>query len=196
VPDIVRSAIAETTFVAFDLETTGLNPHADRIVEVAAVRFRGAEVLGTRSWLVHPGIPVPEDAREVHGIGDEMLADAPSFPPVYGEFLEFVKGSVLLAHNAPFDVGFLRAEAVRRGASLPDNPVLDTLPLARSWFPGQPSYRLGRLVESLSLPQGTYHRALADSEHLMHLFLCGLGRLPPHATVEDLLAVPGARIRF
>ena len=155
------------SLVAFDLETTGLRPESDRIVEVGAVRFDpadGAEIDVFQS-LVNPGCPVPEAARAVHGLGDTDLRDAPGVGVVLGAFLAWLgdPGDVLLlAHNASFDAGFLAWELARAGLTQPGLQVVDTLPLAR---------RFGTLAERLGFDSGQAHRAVADCRRVMHLWL-------------------------
>lgn len=194
--DALHQTLEEVTFVAFDLETTGLDAARERIVEIAAVKFRNRTFLEARSWLINPGTPVPEDSARVHGISDALLESAPAFPSVYPDFCGFIRGCVLVAHNAPFDVRFLLAETRRHRLERPGVRVLDSLALARRWYAGQESYRLPRLVESLGLPEGGFHRALADAHHVMHLFTHGSRRLADTARVEDLVATPGTSRRF
>jgi DNA polymerase III epsilon subunit family exonuclease len=169
--------VTNVTFVAFDTETTGFSPNQDRLVEIGAVKFRGnGEILAATNWIVNPGIPVPFYATEVHGITTEMTTNSPAFSEVWKAFVEFCGDSVLLAHNAVFDVGFLRAELDRAGIKPPHLPVGDTLPLFRAWFPHSSSHALGPLSAELGVAGGVYHRAEADSCHIIHVF--GVGMKP------------------
>ncbi|MFO8063298.1 MAG: 3'-5' exonuclease, partial [Spirochaetia bacterium] len=154
VPMDSSQSVSEITFVAFDFETTGLHPATDRIIEVGAVKFRAREVLETFDELVNPGIPVSPDAIKVSGITEEMLASKPSIDQTLPRFLQFIGDSVLVAHNAPFDVSFLRAalETTRRGEVT--NMVVDTQVLAQKAYPRLKSYSLQNLVAHLELAQG------------------------------------------
>ncbi|MGM0674398.1 MAG: 3'-5' exonuclease [Spirochaetota bacterium] len=171
VPMDSSQSVSEITFVAFDFETTGLHPATDRIIEVGAVKFRAREVLETFDELVNPGIPVSPDAIKVSGITEEMLASKPSIDQTLPRFLQFIGDSVLVAHNAPFDVSFLRAalETTRRGEVT--NVVIDTQVLAQKAYPRLKSYSLQNLVAHLELAQGNAHRALDDAVMCKDVFL-------------------------
>lgn len=171
--------VTNIIFTAFDTETTGFSPKNDRIVEIGAVKFRGnGEVLAVTSWLINPGMPIPFYATEVNGITDAMVADAPSFNAVWTEFAAFCKDSILLAHNATFDTGFLRAELERAGIAPPALPVGDTLPLFRRWFPQTKSHSLESLSLILGVQGEIYHRAEADSLRLINIFNAGMKSRP------------------
>ncbi len=168
-------AVKDTVFTAFDTETTGFSRSNDRLVEIGAVKFRGdGTVLAATNWLVNPQRNIPYNATRVHHITDEMTAQAPLFEKVWPEFEAFCQGTVLLAHNAPFDVGFLAAELERAGIEAPALPVADTLPLFRTWFPHEKSYSLGKLTASLGVDGETYHRAEADAFHIVNVFRAGM----------------------
>ncbi|QHI70768.1 3'-5' exonuclease [Tichowtungia aerotolerans] len=167
--------VTNTVFVAFDMETTGFNSENDRLVEIGAVKFRGdGSVLSSASWLVNPQRDIPFYATEVHGILTEMVTTAPVFSEVWPQFEAFCGDAVLLAHNAAFDVGFLLAELERAGMNAPSMPIADTLALFRKWFPHEKSCSLGKLTTSLGVPGETYHRAEADSFHIVNVFRIGI----------------------
>ncbi len=169
--------VTETVFVAFDTETTGFSPKNDRLVEIGAVKFRGdGEVLATTNWLVNPERTIPYYATKVHGITTEMAAEAPVFKEVWPEFEAFCGDAILLAHNATFDVGFLKEELKRAGISPPALPVADTLPLFRDWFPRALSHSLEPLSTYLGVSGDTYHRAEADAFHIVNIFNIGMKR--------------------
>jgi DNA polymerase-3 subunit epsilon len=176
---------AEIFFTAIDTETTGFRPESDRVVEIGAVRFRGTgEVLAATNWLIHPGMAIPFYATEVHGITDEAVAGAPSFAAVWPDVEAFCRDSVVLAHNAAFDLGFLRAELARAGVMPPPWRAVDTLPLFRRWFPQSASHALEALRRELGLPEGTQHRAAADASRLAALFCTGLKARPGVTILE------------
>lgn len=163
-------SVNEITFTAFDFETTGLYPATDRIVEFGAVRFRDGAVLESFEALVDPGIPIPEHAATVSGISDAMVQGKPPVNQVIPLFMDFVGDTVLVAHNAQFDLGFLRSALDAAGLPSLTNIIIDTQVLAQRAFPRQKSYALQALVTELALPRGTAHRGLDDSIMCMKLF--------------------------
>ncbi len=153
---------SELPLIGFDTETTGLSAATERVVELAAVRVEEGK-RDEFSFLLDPGIPIPEGARRVHGISDAMVAGKPRLEQVLPDFLEFIAGGVLVAHNAPFDIGFLAVGLQRAGLPLIGAPVLDSLELARTLLPGPVNYKLETLVRFLRLPGHDAHRALGDA---------------------------------
>ena len=167
--------VKDAVFVAFDTETTGFSAKKDRVVEIGAVKFCGdGTVLASANWLINPQRNIPFYATKVHGITPEMTANAPSFAEVWPAFELFCVGSVLLAHNASFDMGFLRAELQRANLKIPPLVVADTLPLFRKWFPGASGHSLEKLITYLNVPGGTTHRAEADAFYIVNIFKAGM----------------------
>ena len=168
-------------FITFDLETTGLSPDFNRIVEVGAVRFRadGTE-LDRMEQLVDPRCAIPTDVTKIHGITDEMVRGQPPIEDVLPEFLEFLGHSetILLAYNAPFDVGFLSAAFSRCKAILPEHPVIDTLSLSRRMLPRLRNHRLETIARHLRIAESTDHRALGDALVVQSVFLKLLAQAP------------------
>ncbi|MCF7818517.1 MAG: 3'-5' exonuclease [Kiritimatiellales bacterium] len=157
-------------FVAFDLETTGIKPQQDMIVEIGAVLFNGNVAVKTYGTLIDPGMPIPADASAVNGISDEMVRGKPRIADVLGDFADFCGDLPLVAHNAPFDFKFLMEDVKLHRAIAPKGVVLDTLPLARKVFPGLANYKLWTLVRHFDFPSGTFHRAEEDSAYCGLLF--------------------------
>ena len=157
--------MTELEFAVIDLETTGWSPGAAGITEMAAVRVRGGRRMGEFASLVNPGIPVPPGIEDLTGICDQMLATAPRLPAVLPGLLNFADGCVLVAHNAPFDVGFLRAACAECGLAWPRFTVLDTVALARQLMdPDEiPDCKLGTLARFFRARTPPSHRALADA---------------------------------
>ena len=158
--------LREFPWVAFDTETTGLSAASERVVELAAVRYSGHDEKDANeefSFLVDPGIPMPPGAQRVHGISDAMVRGRPSLTQVLPDFLDFCAGAVLIAHNAPFDIGFLAVGLQRAGLSFPKNPILDSLELSRATLTGPPNHKLETLVRFLRFPGHEAHRALGDA---------------------------------
>jgi DNA polymerase-3 subunit alpha (Gram-positive type) len=165
-----RRKLANVTFVAFDTETTGVNPKKDRIVELAAVRYRDGKILEEKTWLINPQRKIPYWAQRVHGISEKMVEDAPTFAEIYPEFLEFAGDAVLVAHNASFDITFLNKESARAQLAPPPNVVIDSLRLFRQWFPKLKSHSLSSVADHAKVSGGTFHRALADSMYIAQIF--------------------------
>ena len=162
--------VGDFTFVAFDFETTGLHAARDRIVEFGAVRFAVGRELATFQQMANPGCAIHPDAAAVSGITDAMVAGMPTVAAVLPQFMSFAGEAILIAHNAEFDVGFLRAELQRAGLPTVPNRIIDTQVLAQRAFPGKKSYALQNLVEMLAIPPDTAHRALEDARQCMRLF--------------------------
>jgi DNA polymerase III epsilon subunit-like protein len=120
--------------------------------------------------LVNPGRPIPAQASAVHGISDLDVSFAPSFAEAGRGLLTFIEGAVIVAHNAPFDLGFLRAECERTGLPVPRNLSYDTRILAKTAVPGLPSYALGKLAASFGIAQKEAHRGADDARVCMELF--------------------------
>lgn len=201
--DEVGTPLADVTFVVVDLETTGCSPGAGAITEIGAVKVRGGVVLGEFQTLVDPGGAVPPMITVLTGITDAMLVDAPRIDSVLPAFLEFARGSVLVAHNAPFDVGFLRAAAARLELEWPRPTVVDTVALARRVVTRDdaPNNKLATLATLFRSAVTPCHRALDDARATVDVLHGLLGRMAPLGVthLEDLLSaadpVPHARRR-
>lgn len=157
---------ASTELVAFDTETTGCDPHRGRIVEIGAVRFLpdGTE-LGRYEQLINPCCHIPAAVQRIHGISNRAVAHAPTFAEAVPGFLEFLGStdSILIAHNATFDLRFVAADLARCGRVCPDHRTLDTVPLIRRLFPQLLSVRLEALAIYWGLADRVEHRALSDA---------------------------------
>ena len=180
--------LGRTTFVAFDTETTGLWAPSNRIVEIGAVKFRlDSDWSDSFQALVNPGRPMPEDVIPVHGITDEMVADAESIKPVLKRFFDFCgQGSVLIAHNAPFDISFLHFEMDRCNMKIESGPILDTVDIYRRFFGGLSAYSLESLSRQFGLTDSQQHRALADAELVRGLFRHAADKIPAIADLPAL----------
>ena len=185
---------AEIEFAVIDLETTGWSPRAAAITEVAAVRVRGGRRQGEFASLVNPGISVPPGIEDLTGISDWMLAAAPRLSAVLPGLLDFADGCVLVAHNAPFDVGFLRAACAECGLAWPRFTVLDTVMLARQLMdPDEvPDCKLGTLAGFFRARTTPSHRALADARATADVLGWLIRRLTHHGirTLDELRRWP------
>ena len=154
-------------FVAFDLETTGLSPEKDTIIEIGAVVLQRGKEISRFQTFVDPKRPLERKIIDLTGITDEMLRDAPTIDKVLPEFLAFVGDRPLIAHNAKFDIGFVRAECQRQGIEYNLTSV-DTLPLSQQLMPQLSKFKLDVVAKALSLPSFNHHRAADDA------MTCGL----------------------
>jgi DNA polymerase-3 subunit epsilon len=163
--DELGTPLREVTFVVVDLETTGGSHLENAITEIGAVKVRGGEVLGEFQTLVNPGAAIPAFISVLTGITDGMVASAPRIQSALPAFLEFAQGAVLVAHNAPFDVGFLKAAAERCGEPWPGFGVLDTARLARRVLQRDeaPDCKLSTLARLFRATTTPNHRALSDA---------------------------------
>ncbi len=166
---IVDENLSETTFVVLDLETSGASPKSgSAITEIGAVKVRGGEVLGTFKTFVNPGTSLPPFITELTGISDAMLIDAPrieSVLPLLFEFLGSDKSTVFVAHNAPFDLSFLKASSALHGYTWPNFRVIDTVRAARFVLTKDDvaNYQLGTLAVYFRTEIAPNHRALDDA---------------------------------
>jgi len=166
---IVDKDLSQTTFVVLDLETSGASPKTgSAITEIGAVKVCGGQVLGTFKTFVNPGTPLPPFITELTGITDEMLIDAPrieSVLPLLFEFLGSDKSTVFVAHNAPFDLSFLKASAALHGYAWPNFRVIDTVKAARFVLTKDDvaNYQLGTLALYFRTEIAPNHRALDDA---------------------------------
>ena len=194
-----RRDLADVCFTVVDLETTGATPGFSKITEVGAVRIEGGEIVAAFSELVDPGVPIPAQITGLTGITREMVAGAPAIDDVLPRFVEFATDSVLVAHNARFDLGFLDYELGMLTRKAFPRPALDTLRLARRLMP-HTRCSLGVLAERLNLPTSPEHRALADARATAELLLVLLSRLEEQnvTTLEEVARIcePEARRNY
>ena len=159
-------------FTIFDIETTGLSPTQDRIVELAAIRVnKDGECLRFES-LIDPERAIPPRATQVHGITDEMVRSAQNFHEIGIKFTDFARSTILVAHNARFDLSFLQESLARTGRQIWKGKVMNTIPLIKQAYPGLPSYSLQYLRKRFGLDEdkGPAHRAFADVEWTLEIF--------------------------
>lgn len=177
----ISPQLSDVTFVVVDLETTGGSPATSAITEFGAVKVRGGEVLGEFATLVNPGVPIPASITVLTGITTAMVVDAPRLEQVLPSFLEFINGAVLVAHNARFDIGFLKAACTQLGYPWPGNQVVDTVQLARRALTRDetPNYKLATLARVFGSPTTPSHRALDDARATVDVLHGTFSRLAP-----------------
>lgn len=171
-------------YVVFDLETTGLSPVNHEILEIGAVRITAGVPVDRFSTFVKPEGPIPGEISELTGITGQMVKDAPSVETALERFLEFARQSILVAHNASFDTGFLRAKLARHLQTGLANPVLDTLGLARGLLTDLKSHRLKVLANELNIKLEHHHRAVDDAEATAQILQKLLERLKEHNIIR------------
>ena len=177
----------DTTYCVLDLETTGFSFRTEKITEVGIIKVKNGEVIDEFSCFVNPEKPIPQRVVEVTNITDDMVKDAETIDKVMPKILEFVGDSVLVAHNADFDIGFLKYNANELGLSL-DNTYLDTLRLAKDLFPDYKKYKLGKIAENLGIKVEVAHRALDDVDTTVKVLNVMLNMLKEKGceTLEDI----------
>lgn len=151
------------TYIALDIETTGLNPAFDQILELAAVRMEDGEIKERFSQLINPGRHIPPFITELTGIRDEMVEHAPNIHNALPVFLDFLGDSLLLGHNTAFDLRFIRYNSMIVMKHRVMNPYMDTLRISRLLFPDLPDHKLTTLIHAFRVGETVEHRALSDA---------------------------------
>lgn len=160
-------------YVIFDLETTGISPNYDEVIEISALKVKGGEVVDEFNTLVNPGCKIPFGATKVNGITNAMVAEAPAFSHVLAEFLDFAEGLVLVGHNiARFDMKFIWRDAEQYFGEIPQNNYVDTLQVARKHLPKMEHHRLVDLAEHYGISSEGAHRALNDCYMNQKVYEC------------------------
>ncbi|WP_195612133.1 PolC-type DNA polymerase III [[Clostridium] symbiosum] len=158
------------TCVVFDIETTGFSPLKNRIIEIGAVRVEEGRIIDKFSSFVNPDVPIPFEIEKLTGINDNMVLDAPKIDRVLPEFLEFCRGAVMVAHNAGFDISFIKENARQQGLEF--NPtVLDTVSLARVLLPNLNRFKLDTVAKELKINLANHHRAVDDAGATAEIFV-------------------------
>jgi DNA polymerase-3 subunit alpha (Gram-positive type) len=177
----------DTTYCVLDLETTGFSPITEKITEIGIMKYKDGKVIDQFSCFVNPEKPIPSRVVEITNITDDMVRNAETIEQVFPKMLEFIGGSVLVAHNAGFDVGFLKHNAKKLGYDF-DFTYVDTLSLAQAVFPKYKSYKLGRIAKNLGIKVEVAHRALDDVDTTVKVFKVMLEELKERGakTLEEI----------
>ena len=177
----------DTTYCVLDLETTGFSAVTEKITEIGIMKLKDGKVIDQFSCFVNPKKPIPARVVEVTNITDDMVKDAETIDQVFPKLLDFIEGSVLVAHNAEFDLGFLKHNAKVLGYDF-DYTYLDTLSLAKELFPDYKTYKLGRIAKNLGFKVEVAHRALDDVDTTVKVFKVMLEKLKQRGaeTLEDI----------
>ncbi|UVI32537.1 PolC-type DNA polymerase III [Paenibacillus spongiae] len=166
VPMVMNSreeALQTAEYIVFDIETTGLSVINNKIIELAGVKMKEGKEIGRFATFIDPHEDIPYHIQQLTNISNEMVKGAPELEPKLREFVEFVGDSILVAHNARFDMGFIQAACKAHGMPELDNPVLDTLELARFIHPTMKNHRLNTLADKYKVSLESHHRAIDDS---------------------------------
>lgn len=164
-----RSYSLNGSFVVFDLETTGLSAKKNFITEIGAVKILNGEIIDSFSTFVEPPVPIPPKITELTGITDAMVAGAPKEDEAVSAFMKFCEGSVLVAHNALFDTGFIRESLARHGESF-SHCFIDTVALSRKLYPELKNHKLNNVAKHLKVKLEHHHRAVDDALATAHIF--------------------------
>lgn len=170
-----QSLLLETPIIVFDTETTGLDSQLDHIIEIGAIKYVGGKQVDEFSSFVKTDIELTQNIVNLTGINQDMLKDAPTMDQILPKFLNFIRGGIMVAHNAEFDMGMLHAACNRLGYDL-EWPCFCTLKLTRRILPGLPRYNLDTLAEHYKLTFEARHRAVGDVKVLAGVL---------HAILED-----------
>ncbi|WP_244833827.1 DNA polymerase III subunit alpha [Clostridium sp. BJN0001] len=180
----IKGQKLDTVYCVLDLETTGFSPKIENITEIGIMKIKDGKVIDSFSKFVNPGKPIPQRVVEVTNITDDMVRDADSIDKVFPQMLKFIDGTVLVAHNAEFDIGFLKYNAKKLGYDF-DYTYLDTLSLAQDLFPDFKTFKLGRIAKKLGIKVEVAHRALDDVDTTVKVFKLMLDMLKKRG-VENL----------
>lgn len=184
----------EYTYVAFDTETSGAYPVGFDVVEFGAVKWYKGEEVGRLQFLLKPREKMSDFIIGIHGITNEMVAEAPLMADKIREIHEFFKGAVVMAHHAPFDLGFMALEFEKALLPLLPEPALCTSLLSRKWIHGVDNHKLQTLVKHLNVDGGQAHRAYDDAKSCLHVALACFAKMQPGATLASAIKSQGKNL--
>ena len=188
--DIVEHSKGQSlddTYVVFDIETTGFSPEKNKIIEIGAVKVVGGQITDRFSQFVNPEVPIPYEIEELTSIRDDMVMDAPKIEEVLPEFMKFCEGAVMVAHNAAFDMSFIRKNCDRQGLPC-EFTVADTVAMARYLLPQLNRFKLDTIAKALNIVLANHHRAVDDAGCTAEIFMKFIGMLRERG-IEDLDAL-------
>lgn len=155
-------------FVAIDVETTGLSPFANELIEVSAIKYKGNKKIDTFSTLIRPKVQIPYYITKITGITNDMVKNAPEVEEVMPELIRFVGESPIVAHNANFDYKFIQNYS---NNSFSKNQVIDTVPIGRKLYPELPNHKLGTIARHIGITEDGFHRAEFDCECCAKIYM-------------------------
>jgi DNA polymerase-3 subunit alpha (Gram-positive type) len=179
----------QTTFIAFDLETTGTHSKDDKITELGASKIKNGYIVDRMETLVNPGRYIPDKVSRLTGLANETVENAPAIQECMPQFLDFIGNDILIAHNASFDAHFINAALLEMGHPRLKNTILCTYKLGRRFLPGLRRYSLNTLAQYFRIVNASPHRAGSDAATCAHIFIALLNLLPERGlfTVHDLI---------
>jgi len=186
----------EYTYIAFDTETSGAYPIGSDVIEFGAVKWRGGQEIGSYQTLLKPRELLTEFNMSIHGISNEMVANAPKMSEKIREIFDFMADGIPMAHHAPFDLGFMTVEFETHMLPLLTTPVVCTSLLSRKWIHGCDNHKLQTLVKFLNIDGGAAHRALDDARACLHVGLECFKRMGENATLADALKSQGKNLQW
>ena len=157
-------------FTSFDTETSSLSPSKGRIIEIGAIKFNNKGIIQSYQHLFNPGLPIPTEVENLTHISNQMLLEAPKIEEYLPQFIQMIKGSILIAHNAQFDLNFLNFECEKMNLSTTKNPTIDTLQYSYFKLPELEKHKLDYLADYFKINKGSSHRAFDDANTCMELF--------------------------
>ncbi|OYO40584.1 PolC-type DNA polymerase III, partial [Lachnotalea glycerini] len=183
----VKDQCLDETHVVFDLETTGFSPIKNKIIEIGAVKIIAGEIVDRFSAFVNPTVPIPFEIEKLTGINDNMVINEPKIEEILPKFMEFCNGSVMVAHNAGFDMGFIKANCAKLGLEC-DYTVIDTVAMARLLLPSLNRYKLDSVAKTLGVSLENHHRAIDDAGCTAEIYIKFIEMLKER-DIYDLSAV-------
>ena len=163
--------MSEEIFVAIDVETTGLSPIENELIEVSAIKYKGAERIETFSTLIKPKVSIPFRITGITGITNEMVKKSPKVEEVMPKLVEFIGNSPIVAHNANFDYKFIQSYS---NNSFSRNKVIDTVAISRKMYPNLPNHKLGTIAKQIGITEDGFHRAEFDCECCAKIYIKSL----------------------
>lgn len=182
---------SDLTFVAFDTETSGAYPIGNEIVEVGLVKWQAGQEVSSYERLIRPRKPMGEEVIKIHGITNEMVAEAPTIEAIIDDVVKFIGDGILIAHHAPFDLGFLVWEMEKFGYPLPTTAPLCSSLIARKMIKGSDNHKLQTLIKHLKIEAGPAHRAESDARACLEVALHCFKLIGEKATLRNILTVQG-----
>lgn len=163
--------LQEAIFVAVDVETTGLSPLANELIEISAIKYKGIEKIDTFSTLIKPKSRIPYYITNITGITNEMVVNSPIVEEIMPKLVNFIGESPIVAHNANFDYSFLQSYS---NNSFSKNQVIDTVRIGRKLFPSLPNHKLGTVAKHIGIMEDGFHRAEFDCECCAKIYIKSL----------------------
>ena len=160
----------DDTFVVFDIETTGFSPDKNKIIEIGAVKVENGAITDRFSTFVNPEVPIPFRIEELTSIKDDMVIDAPKIEEILPEFMKFCEGAIMVAHNADFDMSFIKKNCELQGITR-EFTIVDTVALARILLPNLNRFKLDTVAKALNVSLDNHHRAVDDAACTAEIFV-------------------------